>query len=67
MHFVVFVFSYFVLYFLRTLNLNLILLEIIYIVLVFGFVMFVMIKFKEPLGISNEINAILQKLAQRKK
>jgi hypothetical protein len=29
--------------------------------------MFVMIKFKEPLGISNEINAILQKLAQRKK
>ncbi len=65
--FVVFVFSYFVLHFLRTLNLNLILLEIIYIVLVFGFVMFVMIKFKEPLGISNEINAILQKLAQRKK
>lgn len=60
---VIFIFAYGVLYVLRSFNLNLIITEIIYLLLVLGFLVIVILRFKNRLGISNEINAILKKIS----
>lgn len=61
---VVFTFAYTVLYVLRSFNLNLIITEIIYLLLVLGFLVIVTLRFKNVLGISDEINDILKKIGK---
>tara|TARA_R110002096_G_C14658100_1_gene727270 strand:- start:7099 stop:8562 length:1464 start_codon:yes stop_codon:yes gene_type:complete len=62
---VVFTFSYLVLCVLRSINLNLIITEIIYLLLVLGFLVIVTLRFKNVLGVSNEIDSILSKILKK--
>jgi PST family polysaccharide transporter len=62
---VVFTFSYVVLFVLRSFHLNLIITEIIYLLLVLGFLVIVTLRFKNVLGISNEIDSILSKIFKK--
>lgn len=56
----VFAFAYVVLFILRFFELNLFLTEIIYLLLVFGFLLIIFLRFKEQLGISDEINSVMK-------
>lgn len=58
----VFVFSYFVLFGLRLLHLNILVTEVLYLFSVFCFTIVIILRFKAALGISNEINAVINKI-----
>ncbi|MFT4684254.1 MAG: O-antigen/teichoic acid export membrane protein [Dokdonia sp.] len=62
---VLFVFAYAVLYVLRSFDLNLIITEIIYLLLVLGFLVIIILRYKNALGISNEVNAVLKKIGSK--
>ncbi|GAA3777142.1 lipopolysaccharide biosynthesis protein [Corallibacter vietnamensis] len=63
---VVFAFAYFTLSSLRLLALNIIITEILYLFIVFGFLIIVILWFKNTLGISNEVNLVLKKIKSKR-
>ncbi|MFL0352889.1 lipopolysaccharide biosynthesis protein [Xanthomarina sp. GH4-25] len=62
----VFIFAYTTLYVLRSFELNIIVTEIIYLLLVLSFLLIVALRFKGVLGISDEINAVIKKIGKKK-
>ena len=62
----VFAFAYVVLFMLRSFELNLFVTEIIYLLMVFGFLLIILLRFKEQLGISEEIDSVLKAIKSRK-
>ncbi len=62
---VVFLIAYFTLYFLRSLALNILITEILYLLIVCGFILILIIYFKNRLGISKEIDDVLKKIRSK--
>lgn len=63
---IVFIFAYLVLNGLRKLNLNIIVTEILYLLLVSCFLLIVVLRYKNALNLSDEINAIINKIRKIK-
>lgn len=60
-------FAYAILSIIRSLGLNLLLTEIIYLFMVFGFLLIILLRFKKQLGISEEVNSVVKVIKNKKK